>query len=259
MPLCAQGADDLFFLVRCQAREDVTGLHLPGKVRFAQGGKLWARHDLRNHQPDIPANLLADQLVVAGQDFDRYPGARQRFERLLGALFGGIKKCDIAQQRQFRLVGHAKRLLGPVELAVRNRQHPVAIGAQVPVFVHQIIANQLDQRVDVFVHLVVFADAGNFFDRALTDQDVAVFIINDHRHPPPFEIKRNLVHFPAILLDVDIRVRQHGAIEQIAQSSLVMAVHVRVAENVLAGPARHIHVALQHDMILGQRPGLISA
>ena len=120
--------------------------------------------------------------------------------------------------------------------------HAITVPAQCLVLLQQIVLDHVNQRIDLLVDLVARADLVNLLHRALADQHVVAFVIDHHRHAFALKIERNLVHLAATPLHVQIGVREDGAIEQVAQAGLVVAVHVGVAQDVVAIAVRHIDV-----------------
>ena len=113
--------------------------------------------------------------------------------------------------------------------------------------------------IDVVVHLVRGADLEHVLHRALADQHVVALVVHHHRHALAREVEGDLVHLAAAALHLELAVGEHGAVQQVAQARLVEAVHVGVAQHVVALPAGHVHVLFQHDPVLGQRAGLVGA
>ena len=85
------------------------------------------------------------------------------------------------------------------------------------------------------------------------------FIIDHDRHPFPLKIKWNLINFPAVLLHIQIGVGKDRTVQEVAQTGLIVAVHVGVPKNVVVLVVGHVHMLLQNDTILSQCSGLISA
>ena len=96
-------------------------------------------------------------------------------------------------------------------------------------------------------------------DRALADQHVVALVIDHDRHALALEVERDLVHFPAVPVHVQIRVREDRPVEQVPQPGLVIAVHVRIPEHVVAFAVRDVHVLFEDDAVLGERAGFVRA
>ena len=96
-------------------------------------------------------------------------------------------------------------------------------------------------------------------DRPLADQHVIPLVIDDHAHALALEVEGNLIDLAAATIHVQVGVGEHGTVQKVLQTRLVVAVHVGVAEDILALPARHIDVLLQNDTVLGERAGLVGA
>ena len=217
------------------------------------------RDDPRDRHRDVVADLFGDQLVVAGKNLDRDARPGERFNGLRRGVLGRIEKRDVAEQGQLGFIGNGEDLLGAIELAIGDGQHPVAVGTEAAILVHQVVADELDQRIDVLVDLVVLADRRHLLHRAFADEHMAVLVVDDHGHAPALEVEGDLVDLPAIALHIEIAVGKDGAVEEVAQARLVKAVHVGVTQHVLAAAVGHVHIPLQHDVILRERAGLVRA
>ena len=128
--------------------------------------------------------------------------------------------------------------------------------------------NSRQQRFAERDHLIFLphmaANRQHLFQRAFADQFVILRVFgHHHRHTAPFKIKRDLIHFTVMLqrirLVVLFRAAQHCYVEQVFQAGLVEAVQPGVIQYAIAGGTEHVGVALQHDFILGQGAGFISA
>ena len=99
----------------------------------------------------------------------------------------------------------------------------------------------------------------DLFHRSLADQDVILLIVHDHGHPPPLEIKGQLVHQPAMLLHGQVGEFQHRPVDQIPEAGLEVAVQVGIIQDLFAGMAGQVDMAFQDDPVLGQGTGLVGA
>jgi len=88
---------------------------------------------------------------------------------------------------------------------------------------------------------------------------VVSLVLDDHRHALADEVEGYLVDLLAGALDIEVLVGQDREVEEVAQPRLIVAVHPRVAQHVLAGPVRHIDVALESHLVLGDRARLVGA
>ena len=106
------------------------------------------------------------------------------------------------------------------------------------------------------------AGGQDFFDRAFADQLVVVRPLRNHdRHAAALEVKRNLVNFGVVFgqlqLGLHLDMLQHGAVEQVFQAGLVVAVEVGKTQHFVRFLAKHVGVARQRDLVLRQRAGLV--
>src|SRR4051794_36357665 len=99
----------------------------------------------------------------------------------------------------------------------------------------------------------------DIFDRSLTDEHMIPLVVHDHRHPLALKIKGDLVHLLAAPLDIEIGMRKHRSIQQVAQACLEIAIHVRIAQHVLTIAIRYVDTLLKNYPILCKSPGLVSA
>ncbi len=113
--------------------------------------------------------------------------------------------------------------------------------------------------MDFVIDLIMRADLVDILDRAFADEHVVALVIDDHRHALALEIEGDLIHLAAAALHVELGMREHRAVQQVAQPGLVVTVHVGVAQHVLAIPVGDIHGFFQNDAVLGQRAGLVRA
>ena len=82
-------------------------------------------------------------------------------------------------------------------------------------------------------------------------------MIHDHRHAAALEIKRDFVNLTATAFDVEIRAIKDRAVEQITETRLVVRIHPSVTQDVFGIATDDVDVALEDDVILGERAGLI--
>ncbi len=178
---------------------------------------------------------------------------------LLGRVLGRIEESEVAEEYEAGLVGGGEALLVIGVLAVGDREHAEALPRQALVLLEDVLAEHVDEGQHVLVDLVAVAGLEDRLDRALADEDVVALVLDDHRHALADEIEGYLVDLAAGALDVEVLVGQDREVEEVAQPRLVVAVHPRVAEDVLARPVRHVDVALEGHLVLGDRAGLVGA
>ena len=113
--------------------------------------------------------------------------------------------------------------------------------------------------MNFLIDLVMRAGLVNVFHRAFADQHVVAFVIHHHGHAFALKIERNLIHFPAAALHIQIGVRKDRAVQQVAQPRLIVTVHVGVAQHVVAIAVGHIDSLFENDPILRQGARLVRA
>ena len=113
--------------------------------------------------------------------------------------------------------------------------------------------------MQLVVDLVAVADGQDLLDGSFADQLVVAFVVDDHRHAATLEVEGDLVDLAAGALHVEVGAGQDGAVEEVAEARLVMGVHPGVAEDVLGLAADDVDVALEHDVVLRERAGLVGA
>ena len=78
-------------------------------------------------EPDVPADLARDEVVVAGENLHPDAVAGERLERRRGGLLGRIEKPDEAGEHQLGLVSHRVGAVRRFEFAVRDRDDAEAV------------------------------------------------------------------------------------------------------------------------------------
>ena len=117
---------------------------------------------------------------------------------------------------------------------------------------------------DLAVDLVAGADREDLLHRALADEEVlAVSRETTTERRRREKVERYLVHLRIAAVDsehlVQVDMRQHGIVEQVAQAGLEVAVQKGVLQDPLAFLAVDVEMALQDDAVLRQRAGLVGA
>ena len=108
------------------------------------------------------------------------------------------------------------------------------------------------------------AGGQHLLDRALADQLVVVIAFgHHHRHAAAHEVERDFIDFHVVARQLHFRLQlhmvEHGAVEQVFQAGLVVAVQVGKVQHLVGRLAEHIGMALQHDLVLRQGAGLVGA
>ena len=259
MAALLEGQDDALLLGRGQACKDIVVFRKNAEVFLAHANQMVARDDLVDFQAHVFANLFCDERVVAGEDFCNDSVLFERGDRLRCGFFGRVEERDVAEEDQLVFVRHGEDLLRLRELPVGDAEDPVPVSAQVLIFFQEIVFDQVDHDVDLVVDLIVGAGFVDVFDGTFADQHVVAFVVDYDRHALALKVEGNLINLPAVRVHIQIAVREDRAVEQVAQPGLVVAVHVGVAEDVLALAVRHVHMLFKDDPVLGERAGFIRA
>ena len=143
--------------------------------------------------PDLLADLAADEIVVAGQDLHGDAVPLERLERRQGGLLRRVEERDVAREDQIGLV--VLRVgLARLEVAVRERQHAEAVAAQRLVLLAQILDEDVVDRIHLLVQLEARAALEDLLRGALADEPVrALRRLHDDGHESPREVERQLV------------------------------------------------------------------
>ena len=90
-----------------------------------------------------------------------------------------------------------------------------------------------------------------------------VILLHHHRHAAAFEVEGDLIYLlPAFRQPaggIQLNALQHRGVEQVFQAGLVVAVEPGGMQYPLADLAGDVGMVLQHNLILGQGAGFISA
>ena len=262
VPLALQGADDPLLVGGREPGEEGRALGGLGQLGVGHGLDLRAQEHAIGGQPDLVADLAADQLVVAGEHLHRHAVVLQRQDRGGGRLLGRIEEGDVALEHQLALV--VLRVgRPPLEVPVGDRQHAEAVGAQLVVLLLEFRDQQRVDGIDLPVQLEGAAALEDRLRRALADQAMSARRgLDDDRHQLAREIEGDLVdllevgrrelavHRPAI---------EDRAVQDVLQPGLEVAVEVGQRQHGVVLVADHVAVPLQDHAVQGQRAGLVGA
>ena len=164
-----QRGDDALLVGGGQPREQGGLLHHRRQLRVAHGLDLRAQQDVFGGDADLVADLLAHQLIVAGEHLDRDAVLAQGHHRGRRGVFGGIEEGHIAAQDQFAFVGLGVGGLA-IQVAVGNRQHTKAVAGQTPVLFLQILDEHPLHGHNLALVFEVRAALEQLLGRALADE-----------------------------------------------------------------------------------------
>ena len=169
VPLALQGADHPLLVGGREPGEERGVLRRLGQFGVGHGFHLRAQQHAIGRQPDFLADLAADQLVVAGEDFDRHAVVLQRQDGGGRGILGRIEEGHVAHQHQVAFV-----VLGigglRLDVLVGDRQHAEAVGAEFVAVLLQFRDQQRIDRVDFSLQLEAVAALEHGLRGALADQ-----------------------------------------------------------------------------------------
>ncbi len=232
------------------------------EFRFAHLFHLTAQKHVFGGNAHFAADLPADQFIVTRDDLDRHAVLSQAGDGRFRGFLGRVEESDVPHKDQslFVVPGIGRLVL---DRPIRDCQHTEPVGAQMLVFLLEVMDQIKIHRIDVVFQFEFGAASEDGFGGAFGDQPVrAVGHPNHHRHQPPVEIEGNLVHFGVgrdVELVVQFRVIQHGAIQHVSQAGLEVAVEECHLQHGVVLFAGDIAVLLQNDAIHGQCAGLVRA
>ncbi len=90
---------------------------------------LWPEQNVINRQPNLPANGLCDNIVIACQDLDGYTMLVELIYRLRCRFLWRVQKGQVAQECQVRFI--LDRIMRSV---IRAGEHPVGHGNDAKTF-----------------------------------------------------------------------------------------------------------------------------
>lgn len=260
-----QQGDDLRLLQRRDLREDRSLLHGPAQLLALQLLEFAAGEGLARD-----AHLAGDGahhgVVVAREHLHLDAVVLQLADGACGRGLRRIEEGEEADEHHVALVPDREVVLLAEETAVGDGQH-----AQ-PLVVHP-FADRLCRRNPLGGELPhgaallgVRADLEHLLHGPLGDDlPLARAVLDDHRHAAAREVERNLVHLAVVVLHrLQLQlpdVGEDGPVHEVLQPRLEEAVEVGVAEDAPAvvGAAVGVDVAFEHDLVAGQRPGLVRA
>ena len=174
VPFALQGADDPLLVGGRQPGEERRVLRGLGKLGVVHGLDLGAQQDAIGREAHFLANLAADQLVVAGEDLDGHAVVFQRRNRRRRGVLGRIEEGHVAHQHQVAFVVAGIGGLR-LDVAVGDRQHAEAVGAELVAVFLQLRDQQRIDRIDLALQLEAVAALEHGFGRAFADQAAVAF------------------------------------------------------------------------------------
>ena len=259
-----QQRHDTLFMQRRQAGEQRGAFGQRRQLVVAHGFNLAANHHFASIQSHFMAHLRRHQLAVAGEDLHRDAAGLQRLQRRGGGLFRRIEEGDVTFKDQVRLIGALVVAFAGRQVFGRHRHHPQPLSVEGIGHPANAAQHGVVQRYDIAVVAHLGRDVEDLLQRPFADQLMrGVILLHHHRHAAAFEVEGYLIHLlPAFRQPaggIQLNPVQHRGVEQVFQAGLVVAVEPGGMQYPLADLAGDVGMVLQHNLILGQGAGFISA
>ena len=185
---------------------------------------------------------------------------------LRSRLLWWVEEGEIADEHHVLLVLDGKVVLLAQETLLRQSQHAHTQLVHLLHEAQRFRTHLLCQRQHLAVELGMRAHAEHLLHSALCDDlSLAAEVLHHYRHTAALEVERYLVHLlvrtAQRLQSQLLHVRENGTVHEVIQSCLEVAIEVSVAQNAVCLVLRaiHVHVSLQHDVVLRQRARLVGA
>ena len=251
-----QRAHDAILLDRRDAGKDGGPLGGGGERGVGHALDVAAEEHRAGVEPDLGADLLRDELVVARDDLDLDPVGPQRGERLRHALARGIEEGREADEDELALVGHRVAGLRP-NLAVRHGERAVPLGAEP---VEEVVDRRSRRRVERrrrAVELGRRAAWQHALRRALGDEQAPAAVLHDHRQAAALEVERDLID-PRVLGDGRMLVAEDGLVHRALEPGLVDAVEGSEPDHGLVALPAQVDVPVDRDPPFRERARLVA-
>ncbi len=270
-----QRPNHLELLIGIDPGEDGRPLRAGHERRMAQLSQLVAGHDSVDREAHLCRDMAGDEVVVAGDDFERNTQAGEVGNRLGNACLGGIAEEDHALEDKVALeplrIGDRCRGIrgggphvGRIEDPRPDRDQPVAFGRGIVDELREpLVLGSIDRP-----GRVILADLARSLQhglgRALRDEHWRlVFALDDDAEQAPVEVVRQFGEF-SVLVEIGRcrNSRENGGVERVREAGLELAVQACKFERL--SRLRSV-VAIDSDgtdelqPALGQRPGLVGA
>ena len=236
---------------------------------LGQGGvihvvQLRALQHAMHGQTHFAANLRRHQVVVTRQDFHGHAMCRQRAQGGCRRFLRRVEEGHVADQGQRRFIGHAVHGFVRWHFLDGHGHHAQAFRIEtMRGFQHLVQQGCIERNIHA-AQAQMAAGGEDFLDGALADQLMVIILFgNDDGHAAAHEIERDFIDFDVIAGQLHFRLQfhmvEHGAVEQVFEARLVMAVQVSELQHFIGRLAEHIRMALEHDLVLRQGACLVGA
>ena len=145
-------------------------------------------------EAELAADMPRDLLIVAGHHLHGDAEVGERRQRLTGPRLRRIEEGQEAGEGQLRLVGDVGVLAVRFDLAPRDPQRPVAIGAKrVECRLGGLARRGIQRQRRRSLPLITGREAEDVFRRALHHDETPAAAFDEDRNPAPLEIERHFV------------------------------------------------------------------
>ena len=261
--MLAERADDPLLVGRGEAREERGLLRRLGQFGIGHFLHIAAEQHGVGREAHVLANLAADELVVAGEDFHRHAVLVKRLDGRSRGVLGRIQKRDIAFEHQVAFVVFRAGLL-PRQLLRCHRQNPEAIVAEAVVLFlqpdHQVgvhgrqLAVQLEMRA--LVEDLLRSAFGEEDRPCRRESSTSTDIM---RRVKSKGSSSSFLYFSTSAFSVEVGTIENRPVEQVLEAGLEVADQVAVQKHFLRFPSGHVAMPLKDDAVLGERAGFVGA
>ena len=226
---------------------------------IVEPGDVVTGRDLLIVQRDAPADVVRDELVVAGENLYRHAVALEFRQHLGDIRQNRVGEADKSGQDQTGLIV-ARVRVARLQPAVGDRQNSQAVRAQLLV---NGVTGASGRRVERRHPSLGFERRGQADDRfgcALGNEEpaTAFWRLDDDRQTPALEIERNFIDLP-VALDVGCGLEKNRGIKRTADTRLEPTVDIRERHRSRRGRATRIDGPFELHDTSSERPGLVGA
>ena len=248
-----------------EPREELRGLGTRGELVVGEGVDLGAHERVRRVHAHLGADGRRHELVVAGEHLDGHAAALELDHGLGGACLGRVEEGQVADEHHVTLVfgreGPGRAWVG----LLRHGHDAHALRTQLAHLDADALAEVIGERGDRPCVLHVRARGQNLLHGALGDHLGLARLVRHHdAHEAALEVEGDLVHLAVALIQrrgvEQLLAALHDcAVDEVAQARLEAGVEVGVAQHSVVLVAHDVHVAFEHDLVLGEGAGLVAA
>src|SRR5579871_1481354 len=257
VPAALQTENDPVLLLRRHSGKDGAVFGLVRQGSIVHGIDLVAGDDAVGRQPDIVGDLLRHVLVIAGHDDHGNAVFLQRIENCRDPLLGRVEECRKPGQRHLLL--RRQRVSGLLlYLADGDSEGAESVGTQLLEGLLRLGSPAFIERLGNPVNDDSPADTKNALRLAFSNKEVLTTAVHHDRKALAVEVEGDLVYLP-IFRDRGVLMLQDCVVQRALDARLKVTVQVDEAEDVLVVLTVYVHVAVKHNLALGQCSRLIAA